>query len=268
MARRSSRANPFAIAASLFFTGLGIGWLTGLSVSPVVSIVITSATGSAAAIVAALSGLEEKPDEANNTTKRPRFGWQVNPLPLMLMVIGIALGAMAGISARNQHWFGSSVSAEIAQWTSNGLAKSEVADRLFAQRYPAPPYTRPYTQTLSWIGGDLSTEVKRWTEAGLSKEEAARLLFAVEYPAVSGGSTAAVAPPTATIQFGSLLFSAAVRTECESLLPLVVKGDYANLQTELRSSGILSWRALPAIVTDTQQLAQIVEHVLCRDTSS
>lgn len=263
MLKQLFRSNLFMIVTSLFFTGCGIGWLTGLSVSPVVSIVITSVTGSAAAIIAALSGLEEKPDEANHTNKRQPFGWQVNPLPLMMVVIGIVLGAIVGISARNQHWFGSSVSAEIAQWTSNGLAKSQVADRLFAQRYPAPLYTRPYTQTLSWIGGDLNAEVKRWTDAGLSKEEAARLLFAIEYPAISSSSTTATTPPTMTGQFGSLLFSAAVRSECESLLPLVVKGDYANLQTELRSSSISAWRALPIIVTDTQQLAQIVEQVLC-----
>ena len=48
------------IAFYLLATGLGIGWLTGLSVSPVVSIVITSVTGAAAAIVAALSVFKDK----------------------------------------------------------------------------------------------------------------------------------------------------------------------------------------------------------------
>lgn len=60
MARRNSRINPFVIAAALLLTSLGIGWLTGLSVSPVVSTVITNVTVAVAAIVAALSELGEQ----------------------------------------------------------------------------------------------------------------------------------------------------------------------------------------------------------------
>lgn len=268
MQRRNTPSDLFMNALWLLLIGIGIGWLTGLSVSPVVSIVITSIAGSAASFVATLSGLDDKPVEATNISKRQRFGWQVNALPLMMLVIGISSGAIIGITARNHHWFGSTVSAEIAQWTTAGIAESEVADRLFKQRYPSSIYTMPYTQTLSWIGGDLSTEVKRWTDVGLTKEEAARLLFAVEYPTSNGGSNPANLPTKMTEQFGTLLYTAAIHSECESLLPLVAKGDYDNLQIELRTAGILSWRALPTIVTDTQQLAQIVEQVLCSDTSS
>jgi len=261
--RRNTQSNPFLIAFYLLVTGLGIGWLTGLSVSPVVSIVITSVTGAAAAIIAALSGLEDKPDEGNPTNKRQRLQWQVSPLPLTMVVIGIATGSIVGINARNHHWFGSSVSAEIAQWTDLGIAEPAIANRLFEQRYPYSSYTRPYTrtQTLNWLGGDLTAEVKRWTDAGLPQEEAARRLFEVEYPAASS-RTANTAATQANTQFGSILFAAAMQEKCKTLTALAEKGRYDDLQTELSSSAP-PLRELPTIVTDTVKLAQIVEKVLC-----
>jgi hypothetical protein len=63
MQRFRSLTNRLVNASPLLIIGVGIGWLIGLSVSPVVSIVITSVAGSAAAIVVALSGLEGKLDD-------------------------------------------------------------------------------------------------------------------------------------------------------------------------------------------------------------
>ncbi|MFZ4660329.1 MAG: hypothetical protein ACOYNY_25185 [Caldilineaceae bacterium] len=48
------------VITALVVTGFGIGWLAGLSVSPVVSIVLTMVTGSVATIIAALSGVKEE----------------------------------------------------------------------------------------------------------------------------------------------------------------------------------------------------------------
>jgi multisubunit Na+/H+ antiporter MnhC subunit len=134
MAKNSiASANVFAILC-VFLTGIGVGWLLGLSASPVVSIVITSVTGSAAAIVAALSGLNKEAKEANTEGQR-RLA--IDPLPLAALVIGIVFGSIVGISARNHHWFGSDRSSEIEQWTKLGLVKEMVVSRLFEQLYPA-----------------------------------------------------------------------------------------------------------------------------------
>ncbi len=276
MAKPSTRSHNTLAILYLLVTGLGVGWLTGLAVSPVVSTVIASVTASAAAIVAALSGLDDDVDVKTNADKKRRFDWQVKAWPLMVLVIGIALGAVIGIIARNNHWFGSSVSAEIAQWTAVGIDEAEVTTHLFEQHYPSPSHTRPYTQTLSWIGGDLTAEIKRWTDAGLTKEEAARRLFEVEYSVgesrsiVNLDSSAGMKPSQeeSAAYFGSILFATGVQEECKTLISLAEKGRYGDLQTELRSSPIVPLRELSTIVTDTVKLAEIVEQVLCIDISS
>ena len=66
MSDSGSKQPRTAIIAALVVTGFGIGWLAGLSVSPVVSIVLTSVTGVAAAAVTALSGLKEETDQAES----------------------------------------------------------------------------------------------------------------------------------------------------------------------------------------------------------
>lgn len=70
---------------ALVVTGFGIGWLAGLSVSPVVSIVITSVTGSVATIVAALSGVKDElldRETSPNTVRRWLRG--VTPVPCVV----------------------------------------------------------------------------------------------------------------------------------------------------------------------------------------
>lgn len=86
------------VPIALMVTGFGIGWLAGLSVSPVVSIVITSVTGSVATIIAALSGVKEEflDAETSSTTVR-RFLKAVTPAPLAWLVVGLIVGASIGI---------------------------------------------------------------------------------------------------------------------------------------------------------------------------
>lgn len=248
---------------SVLITGLGVGWLLGLSVSPVVSIVITSVAGAAGAIIAAISGLEGKSSGliGPNQQEIPASLQKFSPWPLTIFVIGIIAGSMLGITARNRHWFGSSVSAEIAQWTKFGITEQVVANRLFEQYYPYSPYVR----TLDWLGGDLTAEVKRWTDAGMPKEEAARRLFEVEYLDVSSSASSITTTHTDS-RFDSILFAAAVQEECKSLTTLVEKRNYNSIQTELLSSATPPLRELATIVTDTVKLAQIVEKVICAES--
>jgi len=144
--------------------GCGIGWLIGLSVSEVVSIVITSLTGSAAAVIAVMSGLEKnssdegEPDKNNKLTQ-----WQVNPIPLAVLIIGLFLGSSAGVWARNNHVLGSDVSAEVAKWSQVGLletgviTKTELIRRVFEVQYPPNPSANPAPMTTqnSMLGTNL-----------------------------------------------------------------------------------------------------------------
>lgn len=229
MLKRILNSTQSMMVTCLLITGLGIGWLVGLSVSPVVSIVITSVTGSAAAIVAALSGLEEKPEalEATNRGQPIRTRWSVNPLPLTILVIGILVGSAFGVRARNQSWLGSAVAGEITQWTRAGL-----------------------------------------TGPGWSPEEIARKLFESRYLA-SGVLTNTVTTSAPSISpVGGYLF-AVDATECKRLLGAVdvarQGADDSVLRAELSSSTNQQLWQLPVIITDTTVLQNVVEQVLCTD---
>jgi hypothetical protein len=143
---------PLSYMVCLIITGIGIGWLIGLSVSPVVSIVITSIMGSVVALIAAMSGLEKKGSDDNAGQ------WQVNPIPLAMLMIGLFFGSIAGISARNASWLGSDISAEIARWskaglteTGTGVTEEDLLLRLYHSQYPTD------TQTISTPLPDVST---------------------------------------------------------------------------------------------------------------
>ena len=76
---------------AILMIGLGIGWLAGLSVSPVVGTVLASLLGVAGGIVAAARSL---PAEASAAS----FLSGVDARPAAVLVLGIALG-VAGLSS-------------------------------------------------------------------------------------------------------------------------------------------------------------------------
>ncbi|MFN8494790.1 MAG: hypothetical protein U0350_44720 [Caldilineaceae bacterium] len=228
MQKRDASPNPGLIIVWLLLTGIGIGWLLGLAVSPVVSIVITTITGAAAAVVAALSGLEDKanrPDEANKASIGS-VRWNINPLPLAMLVLGLLAGSVLGIAARNYSWLGSEATGEVTQWTQAGL-----------------------------------------TGPGWTRADIARKLFESRYSAHSAiTNTVTSAEPKGAIPFGTVLF--AVHTEeCKTLLAAARLSAKNPSDTALRdalaSSPVDQFARLPAVVTDTTVLRNVVEQVLC-----
>lgn len=119
---------------SLIIIGFGVGWLAGLSVSPVVSTIITSLVGVVITLISALSGLKalETPSEKEKSHSR----WQVDPVPIAFLVGGIVIGSIAGISARTQDWFGSDVQTDMQRWKKMGMDEKIVRERLFDREYP------------------------------------------------------------------------------------------------------------------------------------
>ena len=113
--------------------GIGIGWLIGLSVSPVVSIVLTSVTGTVAAIVATLGGLNDPTSEADDTEGKNSLRWRGNPLPLGMLGVGIIIGSILGLTLRKNHLLGSDISAEITKWTDQGIPKELILYRVLVE---------------------------------------------------------------------------------------------------------------------------------------
>ncbi len=85
-------------ALSLFVIGVGIGWMCGLSVSPVISGVITTLLAIAAGIITSYQTLKrEKADKVEAKG-------QMDARPAALLILGLALAATFGVLARTYHW--------------------------------------------------------------------------------------------------------------------------------------------------------------------
>lgn len=81
---------------AVLIIGLGIGWLAGLSVSPVIATVLASLVGIAGGLVAGLRGAGGK-----TNIDSARVGHStIDARPAAVLVLGIALGAPGGIVAR------------------------------------------------------------------------------------------------------------------------------------------------------------------------
>jgi hypothetical protein len=86
-------------SAMLFLCGISIGWLSGLSISPVISIILTSLISLLASVAAISVGLES----LNNLVLSKKIN---SILPITLLILGISIGAPAGIYARTNDFFG------------------------------------------------------------------------------------------------------------------------------------------------------------------
>ncbi|MCP3683078.1 MAG: hypothetical protein GY861_10340 [bacterium] len=128
---------------SLLAVGFGVGWLTGLSISPVVSTLLTSIVGVVIALVSILSGIKAPESTTTEHTEQVQnnFKWRADPLPLAFLMIGIIGGASVGIIARTHNWLGvvderPNIQAEIQRWKAVGIEEEKIANRLFDLEYP------------------------------------------------------------------------------------------------------------------------------------
>jgi hypothetical protein len=94
-----TRSTQWVQAVSVLVIGIGLGWLAGLSVSPVVGGIITSLLGIAAAVVTGLHAIRFDRGARQGDSSTPR----VDARPAALLVLGIALAATLGILVRTHH---------------------------------------------------------------------------------------------------------------------------------------------------------------------
>lgn len=154
---------------ALFITGAGMGWLIGLSVSPVVGIVITCVTGIATTLIIALSGSGDK-----------KPNWTINPWTIAVFVIGLAVLSPVGVWFRTHNLFGldeaklqdkikaSDLEEELQKWETVGISRTVTAERLFNYVYDGnastksetklTPNTSAATITSGGLTANLSTE--------------------------------------------------------------------------------------------------------------
>jgi hypothetical protein len=112
--------------------GLGIGWLSGLSVSPVIATVLASLLGIAGGLVA---GVRASGANSGDKASADRLS-AVNAIPAAVLILGIAVGAPLGIVARTHQIFEPADAPARIDSTAQGVLfnlTSEHCDKLRAR---------------------------------------------------------------------------------------------------------------------------------------
>jgi hypothetical protein len=124
-----SKPNPVLTGTSILIGGLGLGWIMGLSVSPVVQTVIAALIAFAVAVATALVGIRSAPQSPPNNPI-------ITPAPFGLLMVGIAIGCTLGVWIRTHDSLGPNLTDRVAQWKSTSYADSLIARRIFNRTYP------------------------------------------------------------------------------------------------------------------------------------
>lgn len=218
----------------LLVCGIGIGWLAGLSVSPVIAQILSSLLGMVAALVAVLCGIEWPPGRrgdaiADQSPPEPskslsRHLASLNALPIAVVIAGLVGGSLLGMTARTHDWFGMDPAREAEQWTRLGLEKKYVAKILLHNKYA--------WASISPSDGDGSMPNLEATASAVRKNVMATGLL--------GTRTSA----------------------CEGLSGLIDLPDAAGLRRELRTSPFLQFGKLEAALADDDALREVIR-ILC-----
>jgi len=192
----SVAVNTLCLAAG----SLSVGWLIGLSVSPVVQTVVGSILTFFLGILGALAGIG-RPDahEMDNSENEEGRGKAASPTlqireirvrapailaqgidlrPVAVVFIGLAIGASAGVYARTNEFFGASPGRFAQRWNGVGLTDEQVRRRLFDQLYPVTPATPP---SVAARAGEKRTDGNEGALAGAASPERAAVLAASLY---------------------------------------------------------------------------------------
>lgn len=130
----------------LLISGVGVGWLIGLSVSPVLHIIVASVIALVMGIVGALAGLESNPRSSAvgedsqsggisiSANKKPV---RINPFPMTALIAGLVVGACFGVYTRTNELLGADPRRLAQRWNGvSGLDEASIKRRLFDQLYP------------------------------------------------------------------------------------------------------------------------------------
>lgn len=277
---------------SLLLIGLGIGWLTGLSSSPVVNLVIAGVIG----LVTAFNGSQAVQADKKDESQLPMKSYRPNLTygHLAIVVAGIIVGSSAGVLARTHEWLGAAIfplnstaqSREIDFWVGQNLDKEFVVNRLFSNAYPANSVIsetdewammgldrtevayRLFANTYPFYGEALNEQKieqfeKVWSSQELSNTVVSERLFELAFPVTLSNPIDSKSAIQASNQRGTsnsgldpLLFGAD-GSECRKLNTYLLVGD--SLQTALSKVPTLN---ILSAITDTERLQTFVEVVL------
>lgn len=116
---------------SFLLCGISVGWLMGLSASPLIQTVIGSLLAIISSVMTILFSLQEGGIKDKITDK---LG-EINIVPLALFLIGLASAGTAGIYARTNDWFGINPISFREKWQVKDSDSSGVIKHLYNLKY-------------------------------------------------------------------------------------------------------------------------------------
>jgi hypothetical protein len=145
----------------LLVCGLGVGWLIGMSVSPVLHIVVSSVIALVVGATSALAGTEVsdhvtsasdetaicKTTEFTDTPAAPKEPGKeatffssrrvrIDPTPLAFLIASLIVGSAIGVYARTNDLFGPNPKRIAQKWRGTGLEERDIERRIFDTAYP------------------------------------------------------------------------------------------------------------------------------------
>lgn len=195
----------------LFLSGLAIGWLVGLSVSPIIQTVLTSIIAVIVGISSTLAGIKKPSLEDDQTqNKKERLLSEVSPMPTMFLVVGLAIGASVGVYARTNNWLGLSSKNVVEEWAATGLKKEAIASRIFDTLYPPAQVVVTGSHESNDKQNDKKKTMRKDEQGKINKQSSGL------------APTVASMPPDNhySVNIAGVLFSAPSPEECDQLLSL------------------------------------------------
>ena len=117
---------------SLLFCGFSIGWLMGLSASPIIQTVVGSLLAVITSVLTLLSGVQEGEMKEKITNKLGN----INIFPLSVFLIGLSVSATLGIYARTNDWFGINPKSFKHKWELKDKDSSGIIEALYNELHP------------------------------------------------------------------------------------------------------------------------------------
>ncbi|MFL5351078.1 hypothetical protein [Archangium sp.] len=212
MNKQDSLRETLALVAA----GLGVGWLMGLSVSPVLLTVITGIVAVASSVISALAGLKPEETAGGSQGKARNLSLpKATAVPLGIFISTLAIGASLGVWARTHQWLAPHTREVAEQWEKVGVSRREVVRRLFEQQFPATAPER-YRQWLDREEAQLM--IDQWSKT-LNKrpEEVAEVLFRLQFSETSKDLVPPRADTSLLTNKSGVLFSGMQSDECSEL---------------------------------------------------
>ena len=160
--------------------GICVGWLVGLSVSPVTGAVVASLTAAVVSLAAALAGLEpagaraasEGPTDSRDRVV-PSRSLRIDTIPLTCVLLGIVVGSSGGIYVRTHALLSPSQSTTVQRLDKGSATALYTASDDECARFKAETGERLRSEMRSSV---TSTAAREFAD---SVEDAAALKSAV-----------------------------------------------------------------------------------------